>query len=122
MPVYSIECKVCGYSDTIWRKIPDRDTLPECSACCGPMARRIVAPAIQTDITPYISPATGRVISSKSAQADELKRTGHIINEPGLDKDIARNKIEREHADFAPIASAIDNTVSQLVSTGKLQS
>jgi hypothetical protein len=80
------------------------------------------APSIQPDITPFVSPATGRVITSRSAQRDDLQRSGHVINEPGLDKDIARNKLSQADAAFAPIASAIDATVANLVSAGKLQS
>lgn len=44
------------------------------------------------------------------------------MNEPGLKKDIARNKVYQEEKTYAPVAAAVDETVRQLVNAGKIES
>ena len=86
------------------------------------MNRVISAPYIAPDITPYVSPGSGKVINSRTQQEYDLKATNSIINEPGLDKDIARNKEYQAEKSFAPIANGVDNIVRQLVNERKLDS
>jgi len=119
MPLYSIACQ-CGETDTVFRKLSEYDDLPYCH--CGlRFERRITAPMIGGFFEPYVSPATGKVITSRNAQADDLKRSGSILFEPGLDRDIARNKQSSDEKAFAPVAAAVDETVRKLVNTGKLE-
>lgn len=121
MPLYQIHCEVCGDQDQIWRKVASRDeNLPTC-LCGGPYTRRISAPYIAPDIQPYISPGSGRVINSRAQQEYDLKATNSIINEPGLKADIARNKEYASEKAFAPLETAVDNTVRNLVNAGKLE-
>lgn len=74
-----------------------------------------------TDFASYVSPGTGKIINSRLAQQDDLKRSGAILAEPGLDKDIARNKAAKADREFAPVAAAVDKTISQLVNSGQIQ-
>ena len=82
----------------------------------------LCAPAVHTDITPYQSPGTGAWITSRSAQREDLLKSGSFINEPGVKDAIARRKIEVAEKSFAPIAESVDNTVRALVNSGQLES
>lgn len=53
---------------------------------------------------------------------DDLERSGHIMNEPGLQKDIARNKTERAEKSFKPIEAAVDAAVNNAVNRGLIES
>jgi hypothetical protein len=86
------------------------------------LSRIISAPYLAPDIQPYISPGTGRVVNSRSQMAADLQRSGCIMHEPGLEKDIARWKVQHREKAFAPVASAVDETVKALVNTGKIES
>lgn len=97
------------------------DNLPTCD-CGGTFARMLCAPAVHTDITPYQSPGTGEWINSRSAQREDLLKSGSFINEPGVKQDIARRKVEVAEKAFAPVADSIDSTVRELVNAGKLES
>lgn len=120
MPMYLVECRICQERSDIFRKMSEYDDLP---AHCGErMLRVICAPAIHADLPPYISPASGKLINSRSAQAEDLKRTNSILNEPGLKSDIARWKVETEEKAFAPVAAGVDEAVKRLVATNQIES
>lgn len=122
MPLYQTLCKHCKAQSQIWRKVDDRDKTPSCDTCGSASVSRIIsAPYIAPDIQPYVSPGSGRVINSRRQQDYDLRATNSIINEPGLKNDIARRKTEVAEATFAPISSAVDNTVRNLVNAGKLE-
>lgn len=74
------------------------------------------------DLEPFISPSTGKVINSRVALRNDLEMSGHILNEPGLKQDIARNKEYQADKTYAPVAAAVDETVRQLVNAGKIES
>lgn len=95
--------------------------MPEC-LCGGILSRQISAPFVSVDIPAYVSPASGRVISSRTQMRDDLARTGHIMNEPGLKNDISRWKTESDEKAFAPVAAAVDATVTSLVNSGSIES
>jgi hypothetical protein len=97
------------------------DNLPLCE-CGGEVFRKLCAPAVHGDITPYISPGTNTLIDSRAKQREDLLKSNSIINEPGLKQDISRWKTEKAEKDFSPIAAAVDAKVSQLVSSGKIES
>lgn len=120
MPLYRVECPTCKEQSDIFRKMSEYDNLPE---HCGVRTKRVIcAPAVHADITPYVSPASGKVINSRSSQADDLKRTGSILNEPGLKSDISRWKTYNEEKTFAPIAKGVDEAVKKLVATNQIES
>ena len=122
MPLYNTKCPACGGVATVFRKIAEMDNLPPCDSCGTPVARVLSAPRVLAGFEPYISPATGKMISSHSQRADDLKRSGSFLYEPGVKEDIARNRIAREERDFAPVAAAVDETVRALVASGKIES
>lgn len=121
MPLYQIQCPKCQTEDTIWRKVEDRNNIPVCT--CGSAFERIISsPMVLTDIQPYVSPATGRLINSRTQMREDLERSGHIINEPGLKQDIVRNKESAKEKAFAPVAAGVDAVVTQLVNNRQLES
>lgn len=122
MPLYETKCDDCGRKSPIWRRVADRDSLPNCDVCNGVLERVISAPYIAPDIQSYISPATGKIINSRVQQHDDLERSGHFIKEPGLEKDVARWKEEKKEKSFAPVAAAIDASVNNLVNRGLIES
>ena len=84
------------------------------------MAREIVAPMIAPDIEPFLAPS-GNWITSREQHREDLKKSKAIAWEPGIDKDIARNKESELEKAFAPIAAGVDEAVSAMVQTGKLE-
>lgn len=121
MPMYDIRCTVCDERGTIFRRMSEYDDLPICS--CGFKTERVIsAPAIFADIAPYVSPGTGKVVNSRTQQREDLARSGAILSEPGLAQDIRRKRAEIVDKSFAPVASAIDETVARLVSEKKIES
>ena len=83
MPIYSLMCDECGKEQDIYRSIAKIDhDLP---ACCGStMRRRICAPMVVSDITPYqavaVDVATGKppVITSRSRHKEFLRRNNYV--------------------------------------------
>jgi len=119
MPLYSTFCARCQKRDTIYRPIAARDDVPTCA--CGEMAFRILdAPAIRPDIEPYVSP-NGTLVNSRAQRTEDLKRSNAIAWEPGIEKDIARRKEANIAESFKPISDSVDQTVRDLVSSGRLE-
>jgi hypothetical protein len=88
MPLYTFQCPCCKRTETAFRKIDERDHLPNCQCTPGmrgiyPMPRILEAPMVAPDIGPYqavaVDIATGKapVINSRSAHRDFLKRNGY---------------------------------------------
>jgi hypothetical protein len=50
-----------------------------------------------------------------------MTKGGYITWEPGLDKDIARNKIEQQEKALKPIHDTVDQLVTSLNTAGKLE-
>lgn len=123
MPLYDTQCQACAQIEPIWRKIEDRDNLPKIGCCAFESRMRLppMPPALGF-FTEYVSPATGKIIRDERSRRYDLESTGHIPNEPGLDKDIKRWKAENDAKTFAPIEKAVDETVRNLVNTGKIES
>ena len=120
MPMYECRCEHCGEIAIIIRKIEQRDiNLPTC-AIGHAMSRVISAPSVIPDISPFISP-NGKVVNSRSEWKEDLKRSHAIAWEPGIERDISRNKQSQIDAAFRPIEAAIDSTVSSMVAAGKLE-
>jgi putative FmdB family regulatory protein len=121
MPTYEIKCKACQKTDIIYRTIDKRDeNLPLCSACKSETARVISLPMIAPDIAPFVSP-NGKLINSRAEYKEDLRRSKAIAWEPGLDKDIAQNKIREQERAFEPIAKAVDAIVTEMNVCGKLE-
>jgi putative FmdB family regulatory protein len=121
MPLYDLKCQKCENQTTVFRKVDERDRLPWC-ACGGVFQRMVSAPAVQAGFSEYISPATGKLISSPGAQREDLRRSNCILHEPGLDRDVKRWGQESKEKAFAPISKGVDSVVTALVNSGKLES
>lgn len=121
MPLYDVECSGCKRRDTLFRKIAEMDNLPECS-CGGTVYRCISAPMLASvNIEPFISPGTGKVIDSKTAYKEDLKRSGAIPWEPGLKEQVARNRLHEQEKAFAPISHAVDEAIRARLANDTLE-
>lgn len=122
MPMYEYLCADCERRLVLFRKIDDRDNAPICLDDRRPYQRIISAPMISPDLSePYESPKTGKWITSRAERDEDLRRSGSILLEPGLKKDIARNYQENLDKAFAPIAAAVDAKVTSMVAERKLE-
>jgi hypothetical protein len=73
MPVYRYGCRQCEHEEDGYRTVEERRNSP---LCCGERMYIVICPAfVQDDIEPYVSPATGRIIGSKSKRRDDFKRS-----------------------------------------------
>jgi putative FmdB family regulatory protein len=122
MPLYTVICDDCEAKSQLFRRVADRDSLPSCDKCNGVLRRTIDAPFVAVDLQPYVSPATGKVINSRAQQKYDLEKSGHILMEPGLKKDIARNREYEAERRFKPIEAAVDAAVNNAVVSGQLES
>jgi len=86
------------------------------------MQRVLCAPTIVGELVPYVSPASGKWVNSRSQQKEDLARSGAILAEPGLAQDIARKRAAIEEKKFEPLSKAVDETVARLVSEKKIES
>lgn len=83
MPIYTVRCASCERETDLYRTVAERDR--DLPACCGAqMERKVVAPYVAPDISPYqavaVDVATGRapVISSRSSHREFLQRNGYV--------------------------------------------
>lgn len=120
MPLYATLCSSCAQPGTVFRRVADRDNLPLCS-CGGRVDRIITAPYISPDIEPYVSPASGRVISSREQRKDEMERLGFRTYEPGVERDIENNRKRAQEKALEPIHKSVDDLVTSLNVAGKLE-
>lgn len=120
MPFYATLCLVCAEENTIFRTIKTRDDGLICP-CGGVLVRVLTPPMLAPDIEPYISPASGKLISSRKQRTEEMTRLGYRTVEPGVRADVARNRKAAEDKAFEPIAKTIEETVTALNNLGKLE-
>lgn len=120
MPLYSLLCRACGNRDAMFRRIAERDErIPACD--CGHSFERVIdAPFVRPDITPYVSPSTGKLIGSRSARREDLERAGCIEWEPGIDKAIAKRREESFERVLASVDEKVDNVVRDFAASGRL--
>lgn len=119
MPLYTYYCPQ-GHRHNLFSKIEDRDAPRKCEHCASDLERLFEAPSIRPDIEPYISPASGKFISSQSERRDDLKRSGCIEWEPGIRQDAPRLRQEADDKAFAPMEASLEQTARELISSGKL--
>lgn len=122
MPTYQIKCKACRKEDIIYRTVDKRDeNLPLCVACKSETVRIISLPMIAPDIQPFKSPNGDYMVNSRTQWKNDLAKSNAIAWEPGLDKDIAKKKAENQEKAFEPIAKAVDQIVTEMNVSGKLE-
>lgn len=81
MPLYEYECHLCEHIQDTFRSIADRHDAPECDNCSFPMT--LMISAVRGNVKfpsaaghEYISPTTGKAITTQRARVDDLKRSG----------------------------------------------
>lgn len=96
MPRYDYRCAFHTFEKVV--ALANADRMQFCPHC-GLLAHRVILEApkgfVQGDIH-YTSPIDGRVISSKAARVEDLKRNGCIPYDPEMKKDAARRRAESE--------------------------
>lgn len=119
MPIYAVQCSVCAETTSVYRQVAERDTaLP---AHCGiPMTRALSAPAVHAEFAAYISPATGKSITSRAARKADLRQSGCIEWEPDTRAAIKKNHDRAVRENIAKIESGVDQIVRDLNSSGRL--
>lgn len=121
MPTYDIRCPACNAKGTIFRHVESRDSeLPLCASCGTPTQRIISAPMVVASFPEYISPASGRLISSPNQRRDDLRRTGHIEWEPGIREAIEQRRQDLIEADYKKVDKTVDEIVTALNVSGRL--
>ena len=120
MPMYRARCIACSEQTDFFRKIAERDSLPNCA--CGGNYERILTPTfLAPDIEPYISPASGKLINSRTDRRDDLKAGGYIEWEPGIKEQVAKNRERNQKQIDAEISNQVDELVTHMNVTGKLE-
>lgn len=96
MPVYRYGCKKCDHEEDGFRTIDERHDSP---LCCGDRMYIVICPSyVQDDIPAYLSPTTGRVIGSRTARRDDLKRSRSRPYE-GYEQESKEAARQRSYAD-----------------------
>jgi putative FmdB family regulatory protein len=122
MPIYTARCTECAALEDYFQTVENRSQVPpSCADCGGKLEKIITKPAVQVDITPFVSPRSGKVINSRSELREDLARTGCRILEPGMKQDIQRNRIAAQEKAIEPILATVDKVVTEFNVAGKLE-
>lgn len=122
MPLYTTSCTLCAARGVIFRKIDERDNLPLCD-CGGALTRILEAPAVFGNVATfpaYISPKTGKAITSREDRRADLKASGCIAWEPGIAAQVEKNRQRGIKENEAKVCAGIDETVKALNMSGRL--
>ena len=110
MPIYVYRCSQ-GHQFDVFLKISDMDTPQYCK--CGEKAERKIVPTmLNCDMQPwdsYISPASGKLITSYKERKEDMKATGCVDYEPSLKRDSKKNADRAE----GELMAKIDDTVER---------
>jgi len=110
MPLYSYTCPK-GHDFDRFLKLEDYAQEQTCD--CGLFAKKVIKPTmVNCDIQPwdhYISPATGKPITSYKQRKDDMERAGCVDYDPGVRED----NTKRVKARDLQIEKDIDVTVER---------
>lgn len=83
MPLYEVQCSICGKKQDIYRKVDDREK--DLPMCCGSLTHNILSPTmINDDIKPYRAIANDKntgerpYITSRREHKEFLRRNGYV--------------------------------------------
>lgn len=114
MPVYVHKC-LKGHKFDLYLKLAELDNVQTC--VCGEIAQRqISAPAFQVDFPAYISPTTGKLISSRNQRREDLKASGCVEYEPSLKEEKDRKVREDELKLEKTIDDHVEKTIYEMPS------
>lgn len=120
MPTYTFVCAQCRKVEDVVLRVSERDN-PRVCGCEEPMQRlSVYAPMLGgVEFREYVSPATGRLISSPAQERDELARNNCVIDEPGMKQDIQRNRARSEEESDAHIERLVSTEYAALAAANK---
>jgi putative FmdB family regulatory protein len=114
--IYQYDCSICGKFEVISR-ISEHKNIAECPNC-GMMSRQVIFPPalkIPKDIN-YISPTTGRTITSERARINDLAESNCMPYEVGMRQDVDRRVIEDEKRLDKDIERTVEKAIDNLPS------
>jgi putative FmdB family regulatory protein len=91
MPLYAYKCSNNHKFDR-FLKLKDYDQAQTCE-CNAAAIKQLSAPMIHVDFPAYVSPASGKYITSRTERREDLKATGCVEYEPSL-----KAEQEKRHA------------------------
>lgn len=108
--IYAMICRECGAEHDIYRHVAERNRdIPIC--CTAPMERKICAPAVIGDISPYqamgydLASGNAPIIKSRSEHRAYLQRNGYT--EVGNDMPVTRKPVDGEYNVRAELREAV---------------
>ncbi len=108
MPIYTHKC-IKGHKFDVYAKIEDYNAPQVCE--CGEESRRITVPTmIAPDMANwdrFISPTTGKLITSYRERREDMAQSGCSDYEPSLKNEVGK----RQKADDEKLDKLIDETV-----------
>jgi putative FmdB family regulatory protein len=113
MPLYEFKCEA-GHVFDEFLKLDEYDNPMTCE-CGKPAKRQITATMVNFDIPNwdrYISPSTGKLITSYKDRKQDMKDSGCIDYDPGMKANAARIRKAKE----AALDKKIDETVERQIS------
>jgi hypothetical protein len=123
--IYESVCFKCGAYHEYIRSVQDRNDVPE---CCGVKTEKRVlsVPSAHFDVQPwesFISPATGKLITSKAERQEDMKASGCRQWEGMKDEksEAARRKQYNEEAQDKALDHAVRTAWAQLSPSKKAQ-
>ena len=112
MPLYEFKCED-GHVFDEFLKMADYDNPMTCS-CGKPAKRQITATMLNMDIPNwdrYISPSTGKLITSYKDRKRDMKDSGCIDNDPSMKQNAERIRKQKE----TDLDKKIDETVEKQI-------
>lgn len=110
MPIYEYRCED-GHSFDRFLKLDDYNKAQVCD--CGKPAEKIITPTmLNCDIQPwdaYVSPASGKLITSYKERDADMKATGCVDYDEGVKTDSIKKKKSEERK----LDKAVDETVEK---------
>jgi len=96
MPLYEFLCEK-GHKFDRFLKLKDYDQ-PQTCECNAPATKQLSAPMVHVDFPAYVSPASGRYITSRAERRADMKATGCVDYEPSLKEHQAKRYAEEDAA------------------------
>ena len=112
MPIYDYRCPNGHEFDAV---APMSESGQPRTCRCGAVAGRIIKPVrVFGDIEPYISPASGKLITSKAERREDFRRTGTREYELGEREQMLARKKDLEAEVDAQIDDAVMRTAAEV--------
>ena len=107
MPIYEFVC-ANGHKFDRFLKLKDYDQ-PQTCECNAAATKQLSAPMVHVDFPAYVSPASGKYITSRAERRADMKATGCVDYEPSLKEEQAK----RYAAEDAAIEKQVDEHIER---------